>query len=345
MYNTAAAEKAAAEEIERHRARGAAQEEFMQNVIKRITCQVLSLLCALMLLPANVFAAEAIDTGKDVTLTIEYRHEGKGIPDAEFLIYQAGTVDAYGKITLIAPFASYPVSTEGLTKEGWNALALTLAGYVQRDKLPALDSGKTSADGKLKFPSSSSVVMKPGLYLVIGKSCTVDHYVYAASPFMAFLPGDDAANNTWKYDMTVTAKYERQEEKISRKVLKIWDDKGYEDKRAKEISVQLLRDGQVYETVTLTKDNGWRYTWNDLPARYTWTIAEKELTGYTVKVGQEGITYTIKNTYIPPKTPPEEPGKPPRIPTTGQLWWPVPLFGIAGLIFLLTGILRRKRER
>ena len=126
-------------------------------------------------------------------------------------------------------------------------------------------------------------------------------------------------NNTWKYDMTVTAKYERQEEKISRKVLKIWDDKGYEDKRAKEISVQLLRDGQVYETVTLTNDNGWRYTWNDLPARYTWTIAEKELTGYTVKVGQEGITYTIKNTYIPPKTPPEEPGKPPRIPTTGQL--------------------------
>ena len=124
MYNTAAAEKAAAEEIERHRARGAAQEEFMQNVIKRITCQVLSLLCALMLLPANVFAAEAIDTGKDVTLTIEYRHEGKGIPDAEFLIYQAGTVDAYGKITLIAPFASYPVSTEGLTKEGWNALEI-----------------------------------------------------------------------------------------------------------------------------------------------------------------------------------------------------------------------------
>ena len=77
----------------------------MQNVIKRITCQVLSLLCALMLLPANVFAAEAIDTGKDVTLTIEYRHEGKGIPDAEFLIYQAGTVDAYGKITLIRPSA------------------------------------------------------------------------------------------------------------------------------------------------------------------------------------------------------------------------------------------------
>ena len=98
-------------------ARGAAQEEFMQNVIKRITCQVLNLLCALMLLPANVFAAEAIDTGKDVTLTIKYRHEGKGIPDTEFLIYQAGTVDAYGKITLIAPFASYPVSTDGLTKD------------------------------------------------------------------------------------------------------------------------------------------------------------------------------------------------------------------------------------
>ena len=58
---------------------------------------------------------------------------------------------------------------------------------------------------------------------------------------MAFLPGDDAANNTWSYDVTVSPKYERQEETISRRVMKVWDDEGYEDRRPKEITVQLLR--------------------------------------------------------------------------------------------------------
>ena len=146
----------------------------MQKMRKKIIGLLLGLLCALIPFPASVFSAEAIDTTKDVTLTIQYAREGKAIPDAEFSLYQAGTVDAYGKVTLTGPFASYPISIDGLDKDGWNALALTLAGFVQRDRLTPLDSGKTDADGRLKFPYSSSVTMKPGLYLVIGKNCTVD---------------------------------------------------------------------------------------------------------------------------------------------------------------------------
>lgn len=272
-----------------------------------------------------------------MTLTIENTYEGKALPGAAFALYQAGTVDAYGKITLTGPFASYPVSTEGLDLDGWNALALTLSGYVQRDQLPARDRGVTGADGQLRFPTAPSVPMKPGLYLVIGTPCTVDHHIYTAAPFLVFLPEEDVAHNTWNYDGTARPKNERQEETLSRGVVKVWEDANRADQRPDAITVRLLKDGTVYDTVTLTRENGWRHAWDGLPARFTWTVAEQEVPGYTVRVEQEGDTYTVTNTALP--------ADPPPIPRTGQLWWPVPLLGGAGLLLLLSGTLKRRRGR
>ena len=44
----------------------------------------------------------------------------------------------------------------------------------------------------------------------------------------------------------------------------------------------------------------------------------------------------------PTPTPPVTKTPPPKLPQTGQLWWPVPLLVIAGLLFILAGW-RRKR--
>ena len=53
----------------------------------------------------------------------------------------------------------------------------------------------------------------------------------------------------WEYDVTVVPKYDSkpdgQDEKVDRKVLKVWDDEGWEEHRPEEITVELLRDGEV----------------------------------------------------------------------------------------------------
>lgn len=87
--------------------------------------------------------------------------------------------------------------------------------------------------------------------------------------------------------------------------------------------------------------------------RYTWTIVEKELEGYTVEVTREGITFVVTNSYNeeipdePTPTTPTTPGKPttptkPTLPQTGQLWWPVPVLIAAGLLFVVIGLVRRR---
>ena len=52
---------------------------------------------------------------------------------------------------------------------------------------------------------------------------------------------------------------------MERRVLKIWKD-DIPQSRPKEIVIQLLKDGVIYDTVTLNAVNNWRYTWEKLPA-------------------------------------------------------------------------------
>lgn len=183
--------------------------------------------------------------------------------------------------------------------------------------------------------------------MVLGERHTQDGYRYDATPFMVMLPSLDKENNVWSYDVAVSPKFDRSkipgssgDDTITRKVLKVWEDKGQEKDRPEEVIVQLLRDGKVFDTVTLNAANNWRYTWTALDNGYSWTVVEKETDNYTVEVTQEGITFVVKNTHN--EDIPDEPTTPtkPTLPQTGQLWWPVPVLIAAGLLFVVIGLLR-----
>lgn len=49
------------------------------------------------------------------------------------------------------------------------------------------------------------------------------------------------------------------------------------------ITVDLLKNGVVVDTVVLTKENGWTYTWNALLDGYEYTIYEHPISGYDVE--------------------------------------------------------------
>ena len=121
---------------------------------------------------------------------------------------------------------------------------------------------------------------------------------------------------------------------------KLWDDKGYESSRPASVTVQLLRNGKVYDTVSLTADSDWMHEWDELP-RYdkdgkeiSWTVKENAVSGYTADIRQSGVNFTITNSIAKAK-----------LPQTGSLWWPVPVLAAAGLVFLALGMLRRRLGR
>ena len=129
-------------------------------------------------------------------------------------------------------------------------------------------------------------------------------------------------------------------ETISRTVQKIWNDKGYENKRSESVTVSLLKNGETYDTQHLDETNSWKYAWTDLPKyddngrEISWSIKEKGVSGYTASVEQNGYTFILTNSYDKPK-----------LPQTGLLWWPVPLLAAGGILFIGIGISIKKRKK
>lgn len=65
-----------------------------------------------------------------------------------------------------------------------------------------------------------------------------------------------------------------------------------------------ISTGTVADTVILSQENNWEYTWENLDGSSKWQVVEAETPdGYTVSVAQEGITFVITNTG-PSDTPP-----------------------------------------
>lgn len=328
--------------------------------MKKICKHFIPLLLVFLMLPVTAYAAGSIDTDRDVKLTVSYRDGSTPLAGAEFSIYLVATVDEYGELTTTDTFKQFNVDIRGKNDDAWKALASTLEGYVLRDAVAPTDSGRTDKDGYLYFPTGGQKLPQ-GLYLVLGQRHSQNGYRYDATPFMVMLPTQNTVKNQWDYDVIVSPKFDKSEipdrpSTVTRKVLKVWEDNGYTEQRPKEIVVQLLRDGKVYDTVTMNADNDWRYTWSNLDDSYRWTVVEKECKGYTVEVSREGVTFVVTNTYIPETPPPTEPSEPtepptpttppdkPNLPQTGQLWWPVPMLFFAGLMFVVVGLIRRRRS-
>lgn len=341
--------------------------------MKRGRYLFLFLMVMLVMLSIQAFAAERIDKNQDVSLTISYQKGETPLSGAKFQIFRVADVDESGELTATKEFQDYFVMIRGENDEAWRAQAATLEGYVLRDQLSPFASGKTDANGCLTF-STAEHHLTPGLYLVIGERHRQGKWRYDASPYFVQLPGLDAEKNTWTYSVEADAKYEssripeRDEDSdtINRKVLKVWKDQGYEKERPKEIVVQLLRNGSVYDTVTLDSGNNWSYKWYDLDADDRWSVVEKEVKGYAVSVNRNGTTFVVTNTYDtdrpggsdhPTSDHPTEPGSSQgnfssgtgvsagsKLPQTGQLWWPVPMLVCAGLLCLVIGLVRSRTE-
>ena len=318
---------------------------------------VLFVLALFLTLPVPARAAAAIDPTCPVSLTISCRQDRQPVSGAPFALYRVADVNEYAEFTLSGDFRGYPVRLDGLDSAAWRALAQTLAAYAQRDRLTPQDSGVTGRDGKLTFPTDGRTLL-PGLYLVIGQTFSDGSAVYQTEPFLICLPNLDEKTDTWQYDVTVSPKHTYTpipvtpppDDTEKRKVLKVWNDAGREDGRPGKITVQLLKNGEIYATVSLSEQNSWRYVWENLP-KYDqngliidWRVVEVTPEGYTVSITQESGTFVVTNTAVkPPVNPPVNPPTKPVLPQTGALWWPVPVLAAAGLLLIAAGAGKKRK--
>lgn len=129
-------------------------------------------------------------------------------------------------------------------------------------------------------------------------------------------------------------------------VAKVWaDDNDHDGMRPAAIVVNLMRDGDVIDSVTVTPDEQgmWTCTFKNLPQynpagdhRYVYTVSEDEVAGYTSAVSGDAATgFTVTNTREP-QVPPEKPTPSTPSPQSGDqdMLAPLGLLALASLLAL-----------
>lgn len=206
------------------------------------------------------------------------------------------------------------------TKTEWPARAKTLGYYT--DKTDFLNTEKNTAahpeknEGTnltnntnfwIRTTDSSGKVsvtgLAKGLYLAVVNGSRI------YTPALVCLPNyyADKGQNIegWQKNVTLTPKNEPsggggggKDTTTSISVVKVWKDEGNESDRPDSVTVELLRDGEKYETKTLNKSNNWRYEWKNLSTSRKWVINEVNVPDkYTVLTELEGKVYTVTNTH------------------------------------------------
>lgn len=345
-----------------------------RNKLLSLSAALLCALMALVMLPQRVHAIEA--DNNSLTIKFIYNDKGKETPiaDAEFKIYRVATVDRE-KLT-VTPLEDY-MKYQNVFKssKGWDVKAQTLHGYVSTDKnIEPTAVGTTNENGAVRFTG-----LRDGMYLIGKQNKRAGGYTYVSNAALISLPNALDYYN-WTDDVTVEVKVARRggstPDPVERslRALKVWDDDGHEDERPESITVDLIQDGSVIDTVELSAANNWRHDWTGLDRQAEYQVVEGSVgDSYTVSVEESGVTFVITNEWTDPTiiedpdTPlddrpdlPDDPegkgdgsgeieigeGDVPLgdLPYTGQLWWPVPIMAGLGLLMLALGAAVRRRE-
>lgn len=249
-------------------------------------------------------------------LVIDYQYENISVSDAAFRIYRIAEFSSSQELSYTGIFSDLHLDAEALINAADELYSRVEDRDILPDRILITDSqGEASASD-----------LEPGAYLLVCEPTSVDDYVYYVDKQVVFLKEGTLTLNPKSTRLPVGVK------PISIKTVKLWDDRGHENKRPREITVRLLKDGKTVSTVILSEANNWSYTWHDLLPNARWTVEEDVPEGYQVTVQENDRVFTLTNQYK-------------ELPQTGQIWWPVITVLCVGLALIVIGLSVRRSGR
>ena len=315
---------------------------------RRIGIIAFILCICLYLIPCQVQAAstadakEPISTNENGSLKISYCSGGIAFSGLPVKLYKIADVSADYQYTLTSSFEKSNLILNGIQTVGeWNVIRSTLETYILANEVAADFNAVTDFEGKASFDA-----LKPGLYLSITERIIKDETTYVFDSALIALPGL-GADGLWQYQVDVTSKStiippSEDDEEIELKVLKLWKGDSGSSARPTTIEVEIFRNGTSYQTVTLSKDNRWTYTWSAKDDGSDWKVVERNIpTGYAMTIEERETSFVLTNTLI--RDVPDNPDSPQTGDTSNIMLWVI-LMIVSGSMLIILGI-TGKRNR
>lgn len=286
--------------------------------------RIFAVLCLAALLVTSFampISAEEFDPARkgSITVTLIEREEQHPIAGAALAVYYV---------------ASAEMSKSGILNytytDSFAGCGIDLFDRDLSAKLDAYVSGRSIESIRLTTDengAASCADLPLGLYFV--KQIGNAEGFAPCTPFVVTVPFK--TNDGYVYDVDASPKTDVVR-LIAITIKKVWNT-DESTKAADSVKVQLILNGKVIKTATLSDANNWTVTYNGLPKSDGYEIKEVNVPkGFTATYTQNGYEFTVTNTSS--------------LIQTGQLLWPIPVLAMAGLFLLLAGVLiLRKTEK
>ena len=309
---------------------------------------LLILLCfCFHLMPFRVMAAsssdavESIMPEKECTLTVSYCYGDTAFSGVEVNLYRIAEVSADFKYTLTQLFESSGLILDGIRTAGeWDVVRSTLETHILAYQISPEFTARTNEEGQVSFEE-----LKTGVYLATVSQVQEQDLQYRFDSALLALPGLDS-DGRWQYHLSVNAKGEAlppvdPDEKAEIKVLKLWKGDENRNVRPENVEVEIFCNGTSYETVILSEENHWAYTWYAKDDGSNWTVVERNVPqGYTMTVEERQATFVLTNTWTPIY--PDDPDEPPQTGDTSNIMLCVLLMIGSGSMMIILGITGKK---
>jgi hypothetical protein len=329
-----------------------------------------SLLLALLLVWSGFLlhtAQGAEAEANQLYLTIACDEERVG--QMSYSLYRVAESQEDGTFTPVEALENAPISFVLETTRQMQDCASTLDAYLvsqraEGNPIAPIRTGETDENGELTFTD-----LPDGLYLLVGQWKEEGDSIYLSAPTLLVLPQkneDGTANRQLNAQPKVEKYYDVALNSYMGQltVEKRWEDGATKLAQPQAVTVVIYGDGVEYQRVTLNEENNWQYSWKNTTGCVCWQAMELDVPeGYTLTSVQDGLSLVITNTCVDdPETPAESDTPAPyssdsnspnpsqksnsgsnvstqaqKLPQTGQLQWPVPVLGSAGLCLILFG--------
>ena len=297
-----------------------------------IVALVLWLLSYSVLAVSTTDAKEPIITDAECELTLCYRNGETAFADEPVALYQIADVSSDFQYTLRENFVASGLILNGIQNNGeWDVIRSTLKAFIVGNDIAPTKTAVTDASGEVHLTQ-----LETGLYLV-SAVCAEGYFFDSALIALPNLNSD----GFWQYQVTVLPKGgEIDDEEIELKVLKLWKGDGSGKNRPVSIEVEIFCDEVSVETVILSEENNWSYSWKAKDDGAVWTVVERNIpTGYTVSVEDRTTTFVLTNTLNKPDAP-----KPPHTGDTSNILLYIVLMHVSGIALVIFGLTRKRKQ-
>lgn len=303
----------------------------------------------------HALPAQAVEIG---TISISY-HDAKGnylaeVPWEVFHLYTIKGENLYVPTDKHSALGELQDLTDN---EKWSIQTQTANNYINALSITADFKGTTDDMGRAVVTG-----LEKGVYLLRFDKTRVGNYTYETDPIMLTVPGSIITDEEWNQNIIpkVLENYSPEQDVLRDiTVNKVWREDSNQDVRPSSLTVELYKNGSIYDSFDLTESSSWSKTWTNLESSATWAVLEPEIPyGYSVSYQYNDQVFTIQNTYDAPiigggdsfgvgggsgtdANVGHDTDVEGALTQTGALVWPIYVLSTVGLCLIAVGILLR----